>query len=143
MVKKTQTDNVQSLTVPSVSPQITLSELPIESTIALNFFFQDDRNGLGYKNSASKDRLWLLAVRVTTIAFPGTRLGRLSTMTAAVVFPSLRDRLSGVYLALASFVCTIFECHMTLLLAKQIYQINGHERNCSVILINIPFRQKA
>jgi len=111
MVKKTRTDNVQSLTVPSVSPQTNLSQLPIEFTIALTFFFQDDRNGLGYKNSASKDRLWLLAVRMTTIAFPRTRLGRLSTMATAVVFSTFRDRLGGVYLALTSFVCTIFECH--------------------------------
>jgi hypothetical protein len=97
----------------------------------------------GTRIRPQKTRLWLLAVRMTTIAFPGTRLGRLSTMIAAVVFPTLRDRLGGVYLALTSFVCTIFECHMMLLLANQICRTNGHERNCSIMLTNTPFRQKA
>ena len=53
----------------------------------------------------------LFADGMTTIAFPGTGLGRLSTMITAVVFSTLRDRLAGIYLALTSFVCTIFECH--------------------------------
>ena len=83
---------------------------------------------------------------MTTIAFPGTGLGRrLNTMITAVVFSTLGDRLAGIYLAFTSFVGTIFECHMILLLANQSCQSNiSHERNCSVMLIpNTPCRQKA
>ena len=81
---------------------------------------------------------------MTTIAFPGTGLGRLSTMSTAVVLSTLRDRLAGINFALTSFVCTIFERHLILLLAKQICQSNiSHERNWSVMLIpNTPAVRK-
>ena len=80
----------------------------------------------------------LFAVGMTTIAFPGIGLGRLSAMSTAVVFSTLRDRLAGINFALTSFVCTIIiECHLLLLLAIQICQSNmSHERNCSVMLIS-------
>lgn len=86
----------------------------------------------------------LFAVGMTTIAFPGTGLGRLSTMSTAVVLSTLRDGLAGINFALTSFVCTIFERHLILLLAKQICQSNiSHERNCSVMLIpNTPVVRK-
>ena len=133
-------------TVPPAFPQTYFHSCQSRSTIAITFFFEEDRNGLGSKIRPPKTIVsGLFAVGMTTIAFPGTGLGRLSTMITAVVFSTLRDRLAGIYLALTSFVCTIFECHMMLLLANQICQSNiSHERNCSVMLIpNTPCRQKA
>ena len=107
--------------MPPAFPQPTFTAADRASTIAFTFFFEEDRNGWARKFGLQIPSVsGLFAVGMTTIAFPGTGLGRLNTMITAVAFSTLGDCLAGIYLALTSFVGTIFECHMILLLANQL-----------------------